>query len=78
MIKSVAVRGNEEAKVVSISNACEVEVIEELSLGTLYHLKYTYPVIDAVGYLKVDECPSLVFVQVLLTPYTTIQRKSRI
>ena len=72
---TISVSNLKQTKTVSFSNICDVEMIEELSLGTLYHLKYTYPIIDGVGYLEVDGHPSLVFVQVSLTPYTNHSTK---
>lgn len=44
--------------------------IKVLKLGILYHLRYTYPVIDMVGYLKVEDSPSLVFIQISLQQYS--------
>lgn len=73
--KTMSVKGHSESKIVNIKEVCEVDVIAELLLGTLYHLKYTYPVIDAVGYLEVDGVPSLVFVQVSLSQYSSHSTK---
>ena len=69
--KTMSVKGHSENKIVDIKHICDVDVITELLLGTLYHLKYTYLVIDAVGYLEVDGFPSLVFVQVSLSPHSS-------
>ena len=39
------------------------EVVKDMKLGVLYHLRYTYPVIDG-GYLNVNGTPSIVFIQI--------------
>ena len=62
-------------KTVQVKLVYTSDVITELSHGMLYHLKYTYPVIDAVGYLDVDNVASLVFVQVSLSPYSSHSTK---
>ena len=79
--KTMSMKGHSESKIVDSKEVSDVDVIAELLLGTLYHLKYTYPVIDAVGYLEVDGVPSLVgvpllvFVQVSLSPYSSHSTK---
>ena len=73
--KTMSMKGHSESKIVDSKEVSDVDVIAELLLGTLYHLKYTYPVIDAVGYLEVDGIPSLVFVQVSLSPYSSHSTK---
>ena len=40
-------------KKIEISSLSFSELITQLELGKLLHLRYTYPVIDAVGYLCV-------------------------
>jgi len=42
-----------------------------LEVGPLYHLRYTYPVIDGVGYARLEgDKVALIFVQVSLSKYT--------
>ena len=57
-------------KDVVIDKVIDSEAINQLQLGMLHHLRYTYPVIDAIGYLRVDGTPSLVFVQISLSEYS--------
>ena len=56
----------------SIRSVVNQEVIStEMKIGILYHLRFTYPVIDCVGCLHVndDKDPSLLFVQISLSEY---------
>ena len=55
---------------IDISRHIFSELIAKLEVGILIHLRYTYPVIDAVGYLCVDGEPSLVFMQISLSKYS--------
>ena len=50
--------------------------VQQLSEGTLYHLRPKHPVIDAVGYLKVDEQLWLLLIQESLSPYTNHRLKA--
>lgn len=43
--------------------------VKQLNRGTLYHLRPEHPVIDAVGYVKVDGQPWLLMIQVSLSQY---------
>ena len=56
-------------KQVEIDLVVDSTEIQQLTPGTLYHLRYTYPVIDAIGYLKFNHAYVLVFVQVSLSEY---------
>ena len=71
----ITVEGLTEVRLIRIRGVRYTEIITDLTEGFLYHLKFTYPVIDAVGYLSVNETLSLVFVQVSLSPYGKHQTK---
>ena len=53
----------------------------QIVVGTLYHCKYTYPVIDGLGYLKIDAADrhvsevTLCFIQVSLSKYAEHRTK---
>ena len=48
----------------------------QMIVGKLYHLAFTYPVIDGVGYLESSwETISLIFVQVTLSKYSLHETK---
>ena len=49
--------------------------IAKMDIGASYSLKYTYPVIDGVGYLKYNDKVSLVFVQISLSNYSNHDSK---
>ena len=66
---SIAVHSETKAMTVEISCVSTEEIKEDMSLGVLYHLRYTYPIIDGIGYLKVNETPSIIFVQISLSEY---------
>ena len=57
----------------SIHSVLEADKLETMTIGVLYHLRYTYPVVDGVGYFQNfgqnKKNISLVFVQVSLSPY---------
>ena len=71
----ITVEGLTEVRSIRIRGVSYTEMIKDLPVGYLYHLKFTYPVIDAVGYLEVDQIPLLVFVQVSLSPYVAHKTK---
>ena len=64
-VKSMALR-DVEIIIDAVEDSTE---IKKLPAGILYHLRYTYPVIDAIGYLKVNGNYYLVFVQLSLSEY---------
>ena len=54
---SIAVHSETKAMTVEISFVSNKEVKKDMKLGVLYHSRYTYPIIDGIGYLKVDGTP---------------------
>lgn len=76
---SVSLVGRNETTTVraTVAGVLNQEVINEnLVVGSLYHVKFTYPVIDGVGCLRVDGSHALVFVQVSRSKYVEHSTKS--
>lgn len=69
--------GKDELKSFTVSGVLDCDRVTVMPIGMVYHLTYTYPVIDGVGYLKAlgSENLSLVFIQVSISPYTQHKTK---
>ena len=56
-------------------NVAMSTAVKQLVAGTLYHLRPGHSVLDAVGYLVVDEQPWLLMIQVSLSTYSNHKSK---
>ena len=56
--------------IIPVTRVLNQEVIEkDMKSGVLYHLRYTYPVIDGIACLKVEGTSTIMFIQISTSEY---------
>jgi len=72
--KDLTVRISSEQKKFIVHSVLEPSKVTDMTCGVMYHLTYTYPVVDGVGYFKEAEWSTknvtLIFIQVSLSKYS--------
>lgn len=75
--RNLTVNTKTETKTCQVHCVLDTNNIEKMTCGVLYHLRYTYPVIDGVGFFHIEgrKKSSLVFIQVSLSKYSRHETK---